>query len=45
MATKDLVSGFAADQSLANIFKQPLWKKLQADFLRSPRKGTWEIAF
>ena len=44
MATSDLISGIAEDQSLANIFKQPLWKKLTADFLRSPGKGQWEIA-
>ncbi|MTW18320.1 hypothetical protein GJ689_19140 [Rhodoplanes serenus] len=44
MATEDLVKGIAEDQSLANIFKQPLWDKLKADFLRSPGKGTWEIA-
>ncbi|MGF1500468.1 MAG: hypothetical protein ACFBSD_01515 [Paracoccaceae bacterium] len=45
MATADLISGIAEDQSLANIFKQPLWQKLRADFLRSPGKGQWEIAF
>jgi len=44
MATADLISGIAEDQSLANIFKQPLWQKLTADFLRSPGKGQWEIA-
>ena len=44
MATADLISGIAEDQSLANIFKQPLWKKLTTDFLRSPGKGQWEIA-
>ena len=44
MATEDLVKGIAEDQSLSNIFKQPLWNKLKADFLRSPGKGTWEIA-
>lgn len=44
IATADLISGIAEDQSLANIFKQPLWKKLTADFLRSPGKGQWEIA-
>lgn len=44
MATADMISGIAEDQSLANIFKQPLWKKLTADFLRSPKKGQWEIA-
>jgi hypothetical protein len=45
MATEDLVRGIAEDQSLSNIFKRPLWDKLKADFLRSPGKGTWEIAF
>lgn len=44
MSTKDLVRGIAEDQSLSNIFKQPLWKKLTSDFLRSPGKGQWEIA-
>jgi hypothetical protein len=44
MATEDLVKGIAEDQSLSNIFKQPLWDKLKADFLRSPGKGRWEIA-
>lgn len=43
MATEDLVKGIAEDQSLSNIFKQPLWNKLKADFLRSPGKGSWEI--
>jgi hypothetical protein len=44
MATEDLVRGIADDQSLSNIFKQPLWNKLKDDFLRSPGKGQWEIA-
>lgn len=45
MATRDLIQGVAEDQSLANIFKQPLWNKLKADFLRSRGpKGPWEIA-
>lgn len=44
MATEDLVKGIAEDQSLSNIFKQPLWDKLKANFLRSPGKGRWEIA-
>ncbi len=44
MATRDLVKDIAKDQSLANIFKQALWKKLTARFLRSPGKGQWEIA-
>lgn len=44
MATEDLVKGIAEDQSMSNIFKQALWNKLKADFLRSPKKGLWEIA-
>lgn len=45
MATKDIVKGIAEDQSLSNIFKQPLWDKLKANFLRSlGAKGPWEIA-
>ena len=44
MATKDLVRGIAEDQSMSNIFKQSLWNKLKAGFLRSPRKGLWEVA-
>lgn len=44
MATEGLVKGIAEDQSLSNIFKQPLWDKLKANFLRSPGKGKWEIA-
>ena len=44
MTTGDLVRGIAEDQSLSNIFKQPLWDKLKANFLRSPGKGQWEIA-
>ncbi len=45
MATGDLVKDIAADQSLSNIFKQPLWDKLKAKFLRSlGPKGPWEIA-
>ena len=45
MATKDLVKDIAEDQSLSNIFKQPLWDKLKANFLRSlGPKGPWEIA-
>jgi hypothetical protein len=44
MVTEDLVRGIAEDQSLSNIFKQPLWNKLKAAFLRSPGKGQWEIA-
>ncbi|WP_324754038.1 hypothetical protein [Roseovarius sp. Pro17] len=43
MATADLTKGFG-EQSLANIFNQPLWNKLKADFVRSPKSGQWEIA-
>ena len=43
MKTEDLVKGIE-DQSLANIFKQPTWDKLKANFLRSPGKGKWQIA-
>ena len=43
MATADLKAGLK-DQSLSNMFGQPLWSKLKADFLRSPRNGLWEIA-
>ncbi|WP_297767735.1 hypothetical protein [uncultured Roseovarius sp.] len=41
--TKDLLKGIEG-QSLANIFGQPLWDKLKADFLQSPRKSLWEIS-
>ncbi|MFN3890140.1 MAG: hypothetical protein ACK4MV_07060 [Beijerinckiaceae bacterium] len=45
VATRDLVKGIAEDQSLANIFKQPLWDKLKVKFVRSlGPKGPWEIA-
>lgn len=45
MVTKDLVKDIAEDQSLSNIFKQPLWNKLKVKFLRSlGPKGPWEIA-
>ncbi len=45
MATGDLVRDIAEDQSLSNIFKQPLWDKLRPNFLRSlGPKGPWEIA-
>ncbi|WP_173935087.1 hypothetical protein [Chelativorans sp. Marseille-P2723] len=45
MATRDLVKDIAEDQSLSNIFKQPLWSKLKANFLRSlGARGPWEIA-
>lgn len=43
MATADLIKGID-DQSLPNIFGQPLWNKLKADFIRSPKQGRWEIA-
>lgn len=43
MKTEDMKQGFD-DQSLANIFGKELWDKLKADFLRSTRKGFWEIA-
>lgn len=45
MKTADLVRDIAADQSLSNIFKQPLWDKLKGKFLHSqgPR-GPWQIA-
>lgn len=45
MSTMDLVKGIAEGQSLSNIFKQLLWDKLKANFLRSlGPKGPWEIA-
>ncbi|WP_425101774.1 hypothetical protein [Tropicibacter sp. S64] len=44
MKTQDIVRGIAEDQSMTNIFKQPLWNKLKANFLRSSGKGQWEIA-
>lgn len=44
MATGDLVRGIADGQSLSNIFKQSLWAKLRAGFLRSRGpKGPWEV--
>ena len=43
IVTADLIKGIE-DQSLANIFGQPLWKKLKADFVRSPKRKWWEIA-
>lgn len=42
MKTEDLTQGIEG-QSLSNIFKQPLWNKLKSGFVRSPRKGSWEI--
>ncbi len=43
MVTADLIAGIE-DQSLANIFGSVLWKKLKADFVRSPKRKWWEIA-
>lgn len=43
MKTEDLTKDMEG-QSLANIFKQPLWSKLKDDFVRSRGKGRWEIA-
>lgn len=43
MATADMIKGME-DQSLSNIFGQPLWDKLKADFIRSVSKGKWEVA-
>lgn len=43
MKTDDMVAGIG-NQSLGNIFGQSLWSKLKADFLRSPKRGLWEIA-
>lgn len=43
MTTGQLSSGMDG-QSLANIFGPSLWEKLKADFIRSPKKGLWEIA-
>lgn len=43
MKTEDMTRGFG-DQSLSNIFGKELWKKLQAGFLCSSKKGLWEIA-
>lgn len=43
MKTEDMKQGFD-DQSLSNIFGKELWDKLKAGFLRSPKKGLWEIA-
>lgn len=43
MKTEDMIAGFGG-QSAASIFGQPLWDKLKAGFLRSPRRGQWEIA-
>lgn len=43
MKTEDMTKGIG-DQSLSNIFGKELWEKLKASFLRSRRKGLWEIA-
>lgn len=43
IVTADLISGIE-DQSLSNIFGSVLWKKLKADFVRSPKRKWWEIA-
>jgi hypothetical protein len=43
MKTEDMTKGIA-DQSLSNIFGKDLWEKLKANFLRSRKKGLWEIA-
>lgn len=43
IATEDLIKGIE-DQSPANIFGSVLWKKLKADFVRSPKRKLWEIA-
>lgn len=43
IVTADMIKGIE-DQSLANIFGQALWKKLKADFVRSPKRKWWEIA-
>ena len=41
--TSDLIAGIE-DQSLSNIFGSVRWKKLKADFVRSPKRKWWEIA-
>lgn len=43
VATRDLQAGIEG-QSLQNIFGSVLWKKLQSEYVRSPRTGAWEIA-
>lgn len=43
MKTEDMIAGFGG-QSLSSIFGQPLWDKLKAGFMRSPKRGQWEIA-
>lgn len=43
MKTADMIAGIE-DQSLSNIFGAELWKKLKSGFLRSPKKGLWQIA-
>lgn len=43
MKTEDMIEGFGG-QSPSSIFGQPLWNKLKDGFLRSPKRGQWEIA-
>lgn len=43
MKSEDLTAGFG-DQSIGNILGQPLWNKLKDGFLRSPKRGLWELA-
>lgn len=43
MKTEDMIAGFGG-QSPSSIFGKPLWDKLKAGFLRSPKRGQWEIA-
>ncbi len=43
MKTEDMIKGFER-QSLSNIFSKVEWDKLKSGFLRSPKKGLWEIA-
>lgn len=43
IATSDLAGPFKG-QSLANIFGQPLWRKLTTKYLKNVKKGLWEIA-
>ena len=43
MKTEDLIAGMEG-QSLQNILSKPLWDKLKSEYIRSPKKGLWEIA-
>ena len=43
VSSDDLREGIK-DQSLANILGQPLYDKLKANFIRSPKRPLWEIA-